>query len=77
MNKYNIVGVAGMKPLFGMRAIAEAAGLDHAQVVALLNSGCGGEVVSLAAGDDGWHEYLRRSAERDDWDAFIRSAEIT
>ena len=82
MNKsINIVGVAGMKPLFGMRAIAEESGLDPHQVVDLLKSGRGEVVASLAVGRDGWDEYLRRSAEattRDEWGDFIRSAtEIT
>ena len=45
------VGIAGMKPLFGVRAIAEAAGLDGPEVTALMASGarsgsrfaCGGQ----------------------------------
>lgn len=75
------VGIAGMKPLFGVRAIAEAAGLDGPEVSALMASGHGQVVASVAAGRDGWDEYLRRSAEattRDEWCDFIRSAtEIT
>ena len=39
-------------------------------------SGRGQVVASLAAGSDGWDEYLRRSAEattRDEWCDFMRS----
>ena len=35
------VGIAGLGPLFGVRAIAEAAGLDGRQVMALMESGAG------------------------------------
>jgi len=33
------VGIAGLGPLFGVRAIAEAAGLDRRQVMAVMESG--------------------------------------
>ena len=35
------VGIARLGPLFGVRAIAEAAGLDGRKVLALLESGAG------------------------------------
>jgi len=35
------VGIAGLGPLFGVRAIADAAGLDRRQVMALMESGAG------------------------------------
>jgi hypothetical protein len=44
------VGIAGMKPLFGVRAIAEAAGLDGRHVKAMVESGHSHLLVSLAAG---------------------------
>ena len=82
MSMSRAVGIAGMKPLFGVRAIAEAAGLDGREVVALVESGRGHVVAALAAGRAGWDEYLRRSAteitEPVDWDELLRSAnEIT
>ena len=70
-----------MKPLFGMRAIAKAAGLDGREVVALLASGRGHVVATLTAGSAGWDEYLRRSAldttADDEWGEFIRSATVS
>jgi hypothetical protein len=43
------VGIAGMKPLFGVRAITEAAGLDARQVNAMVESGHSHLLGSLAA----------------------------
>ncbi len=35
------VGIAGLGPLFGVRAIAESAGLNGRQVMAFMESGAG------------------------------------
>jgi hypothetical protein len=44
------VGIAGMKPRFGVRAIADAAGLDGRQVNAMVESGHSHLLVSLTTG---------------------------
>lgn len=76
-----------MAPQFGVRAIAEAAGLDGHEAMALARSGHGGRLAAMAvtrhfarprlARDD--REAFIRSTEEitfaDDWEAFIRSAE--
>jgi len=63
------VGIGGLEPLFGVRAIAEAAGLDGRQVMAVMQSGAGHSLAPrIAARQIG----LGRRP-RDRWDEFIRS----
>ena len=62
------VGIAGLGPLFGVRAIAEAAGLDGRQVMALVESGAGHSLAPCIAARH------RGRPPRDRWDESIRSA---
>lgn len=59
-----------LRPLIGVRAIAEAAGLDPGQVLAMVHSGHGNQLGSLVAG----RQLERgRPARRVDWDELIES----
>ena len=66
------VGIAGLGPLFGVRAIADAAGLDGRQVMALMESGAGHSIAPRIAAreidrvrppHDGWYEFVRSATE--------------
>jgi len=77
-----------MRPLFGVRAIAEASGLHAHQVLAMVQSGRGGVLAGRIAAqqidrgrperdDLDWDDFIRSATEithRVDWDEFIRSA---
>jgi len=65
-----LVGIAGLGPLFGVRAIAAAAGLDGRQVMALMESGAGHSLVPRIAA----RQIDRDRRARDGWDEFTRSA---
>ena len=64
------VGIAGLGPLFGVRAIAAAAGLDGRQVMALMESGAGHSLAPRIAARQ--TDRVRPPSDR--WDEFIRSA---
>jgi hypothetical protein len=61
------VGIAGLGPLFGVRAIADAAGLDGRQVMALMESGAGHSLAPCIAA----RQIDRVKPPRDRWDEFI------
>jgi len=63
------VGIVGLGPLFGVRAIADAAGLDRRQVMALMESGAGHSLAPRIAA----RQIDRVRPPRNDWDEFIRS----
>ena len=64
------VGIAGLGPLFGVRAIADAAGLDRRQVMALMESEAGHSLALRIAA----RQIDRVRPPCDRWDEFIRSA---
>ncbi len=56
--------------LFGFRAVADAVELDAREVVSMVRSGYGDRLAGMV--------FSRNRADRDGWEAFIRSAdEIT
>ena len=69
------VGIAGLKPLFGVRAIAEAAGLHPRTVLAMVESGRSHELAGHIAVRQ---IKARQDADDDLWSEFDRSTdEIT
>ncbi len=55
--------------LFGFRAVADAVELDAREVVSMVRSGYGDRLAGMV--------FSRNRADRDGWEAFIRSADET